>query len=142
MSFLLDFHLNRFSPSIETRKKKKKRCIHDFKSSTQLFHLKKLFLVFFHGVSGTIKLKEKIWHRTFFLSWSYSLFLVTQNLLSCPQEPVTEYSLYSSPKQYSPYPHCFANVIDIKALLYSEVSGLDSIYDISWPFKTIVGFFS
>lgn len=71
---------------------------------------------------------------------NYFLFLVTQNFLSRPQEPVTEYSLYTLPKLYPPHPHCFANMIDIKVLLYSQV---DQILSVTYPgpLKEWLGFF-
>ena len=61
---------------------------------------------------------------------NYFLLLVTQNLLFCPQKPVTGYSLYTFSKTVPSHSHCFANVIRIKELLYSQV---DQILSVTYP---------
>lgn len=127
-------------PSHLTWGKEEKSYTPGCKSQTNYFiKKKKILLVCFHEPSDSIKFKEKIMHRSFSLM-NYFLFLVTQNLLSRPQEPVTEYSLYTSSKSVpSPSPLlCKGDRHQSPAL---ESSGPDSISDLSWPFKRIIGFF-
>ena len=59
------------------------------------YFIKKIVFFCFHRFSDTIKIKNKA-QESFLMN--YFLFLVTQNLLSCPEKPVIGYSLYTFAK--------------------------------------------
>lgn len=123
-----------FPPSVEIRKEKDKLMI--VRPQPDYF-IEKNFFFCFHRFSDTIKRKNKT--QEFFLI-NYFLFLVTQNLLSCPQKPVIGYSLYTFSKT-APSPFRLFCKCDMHQSTTIQLSGPDSICDIFWPFKRMVDVF-